>query len=51
MKKNIWEKHRNLLIGITGLALGYYLIFIKHKNGGFIPAIIGLLFLLWKFKK
>lgn len=38
------------ITGISGILVGIYLLYLNNKFG-IIPIIIGLWFLLWRFKK
>lgn len=45
---NLSKKRKSLIVGIFGLLIGGYMIFIWKDNLGFIPAIIGAFLLVWK---
>lgn len=43
------KKVRAFYSGLGLLLIGFYFIFIKHQNTGFIPAILGAILMLWRF--
>ncbi len=43
------KKVRAFYSGLGLLILGFYIIFLKHNNVGFIPSILGALLMLWRF--
>ncbi|MBU0893870.1 MAG: hypothetical protein KKB88_00335 [Nanoarchaeota archaeon] len=41
------KKTLSLIAGISGLIVGFWMIFVTKNNFGFIPSIIGTILLLW----
>ena len=42
------KEFKSFWAGIFFMIIGFYLIFIKHSNIGFIPSILGAIILYWK---
>ena len=43
------KKVKSFYAGLGLLILGFYIIFIRKDNLGFIPSIIGSILILWKW--
>ena len=44
------KKQKRGIVGVSGLILGFYMIFVLNNMGGFIPGLIGGIVLTWKKK-